>query len=118
MASSIRAGIAAMPEEAEAMIIAMADQPTADPVTVDALILKWRTDGPAAVATQYHDGRGHPVLFARECFEALSLLRGDVGARSVLDALADRTALIQVDSRMPMDVDTPDVLRELEASLR
>ena len=118
MASSIRAGVAAMPAEAEALVVALADQPLIDTATIDALIEAWRADEPAAVAVEYQDGRGHPVLFARECFESLSSLRGDVGARALLDALGDRVTFIQVDAHIPVDVDTPEVLRELEASLR
>ncbi|MEO7454937.1 MAG: hypothetical protein ABIY52_01650, partial [Gemmatimonadaceae bacterium] len=63
----------------------------------------------------YRDGRGHPVLFARACFEALGALRGDVGARAVLDALGERLALVEVDGDAPLDVDTPEVLAQLAA---
>ena len=113
MASSIRAGVAALPEDAEAVVIALADQPRASDEVTRALCDRWREGGMDAVAPVYRDGRGHPVLFGRVCFDALLALRGDVGARAVLDALGARVALMEVADAMPADVDTPDVLLAL-----
>lgn len=113
MASSLRAGVAALPAEAEAVVVALGDQPLASSEVTAALCERWREGGVDAVAPQYRDGRGHPVLFGRACFAALAELKGDVGARSVLDALGDRLALVTVDADAPLDVDTPDELARL-----
>jgi molybdenum cofactor cytidylyltransferase len=77
------------------------------------LVARWRSGGVLAVAPQYRDGRGHPVLFGRECFAALCALEGDQGARSVLTALGDDLAMVLVDEPTPLDVDSPDVLAQL-----
>lgn len=114
MASSIRAGIAALSDDANAVVIALADQPLMSANVVLELCGRWRDGDVAAVAPEYLDGRGHPVLFGRECFEALAALRGDVGARSVLDALGDRVGRVSVDDAMPVDVDTPEALQALQ----
>jgi molybdenum cofactor cytidylyltransferase len=115
MASSIRAGIAALPDDATAVVMALADQPGISPTTVRRLCDCWLAGGAAAVAPRYSDGRGHPVLFARSTFGALATLTGDAGARTVLDALGDDLALVDVDGRSPADVDTPEALLALEA---
>lgn len=114
MASSIRAGVDALPHDAEALVIALADQPLASAAVTQALCDRWRAGGAAAVAPMYRDGRGHPVLFGRECFPLLQQLRGDVGARAVLDGLVDRVALVPIVSEMPADVDTPEALSLLQ----
>jgi molybdenum cofactor cytidylyltransferase len=114
MASSIRAGVAALSSEFDAVVIALADQPHASAEVTRQLCERWRERDAAAVAPQYRDGRGNPVLFGRECFEALLALRGDVGARSVLDALGTRVAMVRVDTAMPVDVDTPESLALLQ----
>jgi molybdenum cofactor cytidylyltransferase len=116
MASSIRAGVAALPDDADAAVIALADQPLVSARVTRQLCERWLAGAAAAVAPQYRDGRGHPVLFGRECFDALRALRGDTGARAVLDALGDRLALVPVDDVMPVDVDTPDALRALQGT--
>jgi molybdenum cofactor cytidylyltransferase len=114
MASSIRAGVAALPADAEAVVIALADQPLVSPEVIRALADRWRAGDVAATAPMYSDGRGHPVLFGRDNFEALSALRNDVGARGVLDGLGDRVGLVSVSGAMPVDVDTVEVLRMLQ----
>ena len=114
MASSIRAGVGALPAEVAAVVIALGDQPRAAARVTRALCERWRVGDAGAVAPMYGDGRGHPVLFGRECFGALLGLRGDVGARAVLDGLGSRMVLVDVAGAMPADVDTPEVLRALQ----
>ena len=116
MASSIAAGIGSLPSGVEAVVIALADQPGISPGTVRRLCDRWRAGGAGAVVPRYGDGRGHPVLFARPTFGALSRLQGDVGARAVLDALGDELAMVDADGARPVDVDTPDALRLLDAA--
>lgn len=118
MASSIGAGVAALPSEADAVVIALADQPLVAPDVVRLLCARWREGGVAAVVPRYRDRRGNPVLFGRSCFDALSALRGDSGARSLLHALGGTVAAIPIDDTAPLDVDTPDALRRLAAVWR
>ena len=114
MASSIRAGVSAVEDDVEAVVIALADQPLVSSDVVRALIARWHVGDASAVVPRYEDGRGHPVLFGRECFAALGALKGDVGARSVIEALGGRVADVDVSGGMPADVDTPDALAELQ----
>ena len=118
MASSIRAGIAALPADVAAVVIALGDQPRGSPAVTRALVDRWHGGDVSAVAPSYLDGRGHPVLFGRACFPALLALRGDVGARGVLDELGARAATIEVPAAMPADVDTPEVLAALQQPRR
>jgi molybdenum cofactor cytidylyltransferase len=118
MASSIRAGIAALPDDVGAVVLALADQPLVSPLVVRALCDRWRTAPTSAVVPRYRDGHGHPVLFDRGCFAALRELEGDRGARALLERLGDRRALVDVDAAMPVDVDTPDALHALAAVWR
>ena len=118
MGSSIRSGISALPPDVEAVIIALADQPLISRDVVVSLCERWRLTRAPAVAPQYRDGRGHPVLFDRACFPALAALKGDRGARAVLDALGTAALMLNVDTPMPLDVDTRDALRDVAALLR
>ena len=118
MATSIGAGIAALPTSVDAVVIALADQPGVGADVVRRLCARWHEGGVAAVAPRYRDGRGHPVLFGRATFAALTALTGDGGAREVLDALGDGLAHVPVGGPMPQDVDTPDELRALEGAWR
>lgn len=118
MASSIRAGVAALPSDAEAVVIALADQPLVSPLVVRALCDRWRSARVGAAVPLYRDGEGHPVLFDRAHFGALSAVQGDRGARPLLDRLGDECARVAIDAERPVDVDTPAALRAVGASLR
>lgn len=113
MASSIRAGIAALDPEVDAVVIALGDQPLASPAVTDALRARWTRGDVAAVVPRYADGEGHPVLFDRSCFGDLAGLRGDSGARAVLRALGERCATVIIDGSAPEDVDTAEALASL-----
>jgi molybdenum cofactor cytidylyltransferase len=115
MASSIRAGIAALGPDVDAVVIALGDQPLASLSVTEALCARWARGDVAAVVPLYADGQGHPVLFDRACFAALAELRGDQGARAVLRALGNRCATLPVDGDAPVDVDTGEALAALEA---
>jgi len=113
MASSIRVGVAALPDDAMAVVIALADQPLVSPRVVRALCDRWRTEPTAAVVPRYRDGQGHPVLFDRSQFSALGALTGDRGARALLASLGEQCAVVGIDAAMPVDVDTPAALGAL-----
>jgi molybdenum cofactor cytidylyltransferase len=119
MASSIRAGVAALPREVEAVVITLGDQPTLEPQVVRRVVSAWHAARAAtrAVTTAYADGRGHPTLFAAELFPSLLALDGDRGARDLLDSLGDAVASVDVAGARPEDVDTPATLEMLARSL-
>ena len=115
MASSIRAGVAALAPEVEAVVIALGDQPTLDPRVARRVVAAWRAARARvrAVTAAYADGRGHPTLFAAELFPSLLALEGDRGARDLLDALDDAVVTVEVADPRPVDVDTPAALAAL-----
>src|SRR5689334_24802045 len=75
--SSIAAALGAVDPRADALVLMLGDQPGVTADTVAAL-LAGRRDAPLAVCA-YDDGRGHPLVFSRGMFEALSNLHGDKG---------------------------------------
>lgn len=120
MGSSIGAGIAALPADAEAVVITLGDQPLIDAAVIRNVVSRWRSswgDGTAAVTTSYVDGRGHPTLFGAALFPALRSIDGDRGARGLLESLGAQLAVIQTGGARPVDVDTPEALRMVERAL-
>lgn len=115
LASSIRAGIAALPAEADAVVITLGDQPLVDAGAIRRVVDRWRNGagGIRAVVTEYPDGRGHPTLFGAALFPALCALEGDRGARELLTSLGDAVAVVQVGEERPADVDTTEALERL-----
>jgi molybdenum cofactor cytidylyltransferase len=118
MSASLAAGVAALPVDAEAVVVALGDQPTVSPNVVDCVIDAWRTTGKSIVVPVYAGIRGHPVLFAREVFEELRTVRGDQGGREVIARDPGRVAEVRVEGAVPVDVDVREDLARLEPGTR
>lgn len=75
--ASLRAGLAALPADADAALVVLADGPDLDPRAVDRVVESWQ--GEDAAAATYAGVRLHPVLLARRVWAAVP----DEGARSL-----------------------------------
>jgi molybdenum cofactor cytidylyltransferase len=84
MASSIRAGIQALPESATATLILLCDQPLVNAAHIRKLLNGWQSAPTRIVACQYHHSVGVPALFPAEFFGHLRGLSGDKGAKPIL----------------------------------
>jgi CTP:molybdopterin cytidylyltransferase MocA len=94
--ASLRCGLDALPDEAEAAVVVLADGPDLDPLAVDRVIDVWRADGGDVVAASYGGQRLHPVLIARAAWDDIP----DEGARALAARLVPSD-----DLRPPGDVD-------------
>ena len=94
--ASLRCGLAALPPDAEAAVVVLADGPDLDPRAVDRVIDDWHAQGGDAVAASYGGVRLHPVLLARAVWSSVP----DGGAKSLPARLVACD-----DLRPPGDVD-------------
>jgi nicotine blue oxidoreductase len=99
--ASLRAGLAALSDDTEAAIVALADGPDLDPRAVDRVVADWRANGGDVVAATYSGVRLHPVLLARPAWAHIP----DEGARSLPARLVPCDDLTP-----PGDVDFPTPL--------
>ena len=98
MASSIRAGVAA---SAGDVLLLVCDQPGVTAQHLRALA----GTGAALAASGYDDGAfGIPALFAAHFRSELLSLRGDTGARGVLNAHRDQLAIVPLARAEDLDV--------------
>ena len=84
MASSIRAGVAALPERIEAVLILAVDQPAVDAGLLSNLLEASRHAGGRPAACAYADTLGIPAVFPASLLPELLELRGDRGAKAIL----------------------------------
>ena len=96
--ASLRCGLQALGDDAEAALVVLADGPNLSPAAIDRVLEVWRESRAEVVAATYGGDRGHPVLLARAVWGQIP----DQGAR-LLPAL-----LVPCDDLgAPGDVDLP-----------
>lgn len=110
MGASLRAGLAATPGTADAVLVHLVDLPGVDDRTVAALAARAH---PTVVARAAYRGRpGHPVLFGTEHITDIGAsLHGDAGARGWLAGRGDIEHVECGEFGDDADVDTPEALR-------
>jgi CTP:molybdopterin cytidylyltransferase MocA/xanthine/CO dehydrogenase XdhC/CoxF family maturation factor len=112
LSASIRAGVAAVPEHCEGAMILLGDMPDISPALIDRLVAAFDPAGGRAICVATAgDQRGHPVLWARPFFPEIMALKGDKGARELLEAHVHQVIEIDSGDDAPLaDIDTPEAL--------
>nr|WP_262987381.1 nucleotidyltransferase family protein [Pedobacter suwonensis] len=108
MGSSIVAGLSTIVKnnsEIESIIIAVADQAFIKKRNFNNLIAKQKETGKKIIASSYNETIGTPVLFKKDYFEALLLLKGAEGAKNILKQYSEDLETV-VFERGGIDIDT------------
>jgi molybdenum cofactor cytidylyltransferase len=112
-ASSIRAGLRALPAGTGAAVFLLADQPQVGADVIAALVDRHATQlDPIVAPLVMLEKRGNPVLFDCVTFQDLMALEGDVGGRAVFSR-HHVEYLPWYDERLLLDVDTEQDYRRL-----
>ena len=104
-ATSLRSGRAAA-GETDAVLLLLGDMPGVDAALVDAVRAEGAATRPWALATEYDDARGHPLVFSAEAVAALRAAEGRKVAWRLLESEPERVATVRVARPLPRDVDT------------
>ncbi len=95
MGTSLACGVSAT-AYADGWVIALADMPLIQPSTILALV-ELLKNGTVLAAPEYAGRRGHPVAFGRVFREPLQRLKGDIGARYLLERSGHELKRLVVD---------------------
>lgn len=112
MGHSLACGVAAA-RPAKGWLIALGDMPRVNPDSIRAVAQALEAGAGIAIPL-YAGQRGHPVGFAARFGTALLELRGDSGARAVVQTNPHEVRLVPVaDTGILADVDTPEDLARM-----
>lgn len=112
--SSILTGLLALPEETEAVLFILGDQPLVAPETINRILNAYKDSQYPIVLPVFNGIRGNPVLFSRETFFHLKSLDGDCGARPLFKEYDGNILEVPVDDpNIRFDLDTEDDYRRL-----
>lgn len=109
MASSLKAGLAAVRDGADGLLVMLADMPGILPEHIDAMIHAFRAEEGRAIVRAVSGGkRGNPVILPAPTFDAISKLTGDIGARPVIERSGLAVIDIDIGEAAHIDTDTPE----------
>ena len=118
MSASIKAGIKAL-HGVEAALIVLADMPEITRAHLELIMSAFHENQSRTIirATDADGTVGHPVLFARQHFDALQNLSGDQGAKQLLKSNTVHKVMLNGHAATT-DLDTPEAWQEWRASKR
>lgn len=109
MSSSLRAGLAAVRDGADGLLVLLADMPGVRPEHLDTMIEAFRRERGGAIIRAVSGGkRGNPVILPASTFDAVSKLTGDIGARPVIERSGLAVVDIDIGDAAHVDTDTPE----------
>jgi molybdenum cofactor cytidylyltransferase len=119
LGTSLKAGIAALPAQADGAVVCLGDMPQVDGALIDRLLGAFDPDKGALVVIPTIEGtRGNPVVWSRRFFPDLMAVEGDVGARHLIARYAEAVAEVPLSGKAALtDVDTPEALEAVKAEL-
>ncbi len=105
LATSLDAGVAAVPADASAALVLLADMPLVTAAMIRALVERHRDTGAALVASRYGAVVAPPALYARPFFAELRGAEGEGRGREVLARHASEVAWVDWPEDALADVD-------------
>ncbi len=119
LGTSLKVGIAAVPEDADAAIVCLGDMPQVDAALINRLVAAFDPERGALVVVPSIDGRrGNPVVWSRRFFHDLMSIQGDIGARHLIGSYAEAVIEVPVLGEAALtDVDTPESLSAVKSEI-
>jgi molybdenum cofactor cytidylyltransferase len=112
LGASIRFGMSALPPACSAVMILLGDQVAVTAADLQRLNNAWKEQEETIAAATYQGHVGVPAIFPRLCFTELSELKGDRGARAILERYHYRLVRVPMPNAA-VDLDTPEDLAAL-----
>ncbi len=107
MSTSIVKGLSLVNNRAQAIMVALADQPLINSQTINRLIEESLGYDKGIVIPTYQAERGHPIIFTSKYKEELLGLKGDIGGRQTIKEHPNDILEVIADSKaITMDVNT------------
>jgi molybdenum cofactor cytidylyltransferase len=111
IASSLKAGIRALPQGVDGALIVLADMPEVSAEEIRKLTRAFQArEGKAVVRATASGKRGNPVILPRALFGEVETLQGDTGARHIVENSQLEIVDVELGEAARVDVDTPEAL--------
>ena len=120
LSASLKAGIAAVPEDCAAALVCLGDMPLVTGRMIDRLLSAYDPDeGRLIVLPTFRGKQGNPMLWDRRFFAEILQITGDSGARFLLAKHMEAVVEVEMaDDAVLRDFDTTESLATLPQRLR
>ncbi len=113
LSSSIVCGVKYMVDrDMKAVILLLADQPFVTTEYINKLIEQHLTTPEYSIASNYGKKKGVPAIFPHMHFDALLQLKGDIGAKEILNSKENKVKIVPMQPNL-LDIDTPETYQLL-----
>jgi molybdenum cofactor cytidylyltransferase len=119
LSTSLQAGIHALAPDIDGALVMLADMPGLTAANISKLVDAFkRAGGAAIVRATDHGKRGNPVILPRIVFPEIFKLRGDVGAKPIVEGFEGRVIDVEIGAAASLDVDTEAAIKAAGGELR
>jgi molybdenum cofactor cytidylyltransferase len=118
MGSSLRCGVEALQKQTpvpERVLLLLSDQPRLSIDILQSLITRSANEHSPIIASRYADRLGVPAVFHKSMYAALQCVKGDKGARQIIQQHQDQVVSIDFPEGI-IDIDTSDDLAMLNTT--
>jgi molybdenum cofactor cytidylyltransferase len=119
LSTSLQAGIHALAPDIDGVLVMLADMPALTAANISKLVDAFkRAGGTAIVRATDHGKRGNPVILPHIVFAEIFKLRGDVGAKPIVEGFEGRVIDVEIGEAASLDVDTEAAIKAAGGELR
>jgi len=115
--SSLRTGIAAVPERCEAAVVLLADMLLVEAWMIRTLVQQYETERPALVVSDYEGVDAPPILYDRQLFGELRVLEGEGCGKRVVKRHTAEAVRVRWPARALTDLDRPEDIERIRDEL-
>ena len=118
MSTSLKAGIRSLGADIEGALVCLGDMPGLDAALIARVVAAFAPVKGKDIVIPVRGGRrGNPVLIGRRHFAAVNKLKGDVGARELIQRRAEAVVEVEAGDGAFVDLDTPEALADYRAGV-
>ncbi len=116
---SLRVGLSKIKDDFAAVMFLLGDQPMLNSATINILLERFWAAGKDVCVPIYRGKRKTPAIFGRRFYTQLMDIKGDMGARKIIQAHPDRVLTVEIDDPLCFwDIDTPQDFEKLKKKLK
>ena len=116
LSGSLRAGLKALPQDVDGVLICLGDMPDVRAAHLQKLIAAFDpVEGRTICVPTYQGKRGNPVLFGAQFFAEMMSVSGDAGAKHLIGEHSDLVCEVAMeDAAILLDIDTPQAMSDYQ----